>query len=168
METAGTVYEQLGPSGKCLDKPNSRRALELCMLTFTNYGHVNNCSELLLGMTYRKFKGWLESNYHADAHITAVERAISSNWLGRLGILFQMWSKGNSEENQCALFGLKRILLGEFSAWIFREPREQSYTSSSWKPFLMHLVHPSWMKLRLASRLIPQNIASSTGKFAVD
>ena len=102
------------PAGcKQLNKPNVHRLLELCCHTIVNFWHGLNCSEMVLESMHRRFKNWLESNPHADSHISAVEKALSADWMGRVSILYRTMKHGMEQERACAELGLRRILLGE-------------------------------------------------------
>lgn len=101
------------PAGcKTLNKPNVHRLLELCCNTIVKYGHGLNCSEMVLESMHRRFKNWLETNPHPDSHISAVEKALSADWMGRLSILYRTYKNGNEVERACAERGLRRLLLG--------------------------------------------------------
>jgi len=115
LQAAADVCSELGQKGAVLDKPNAHRALELCFHTIPNYGHARNCSEMVLEMMHRTFKQWLETNTNADAHITAVERALTRDWLGRIYSLYECWSTADKKERACAEVGLRRLILGEES-----------------------------------------------------
>jgi len=115
VQAAANVCSSLGQKGAVLDKPNAHRSLELCVHTIPNYGHARNCSEMVLEMMHRTFKQWLETNTNADAHITAVERALARDWLGRLYSLYDCWSTADKQERACAELGLRRLILGEES-----------------------------------------------------
>ena len=101
------------PAGcNVLNKPNVHRLLELCCNTITNYVHGLNCSEMVLESMHRRFKNWHETNPHADSHISAVEKALSADWMGRLSILYRIVKYGDEVERSCAELGLRRLLLG--------------------------------------------------------
>ena len=112
IQTASSIHRENRPAGKMLDKPNVHRALELCVHTITSFGHARNCSEMILEMTHRRFKNWLEVNPHASSHMTGVERAIASDWQSRVSTLHRIWSSGRGTERRCATLGLRRLLLG--------------------------------------------------------
>ena len=99
--------------GAELDKPNAHRALELVVHTIPTFGHARNCSEMVLESMHQVFKGWLEKSAHFNSHISAVERALTRDWAGRVYALFKVWERGRSRERACAENGLRRLLLGE-------------------------------------------------------
>jgi len=72
---------------------------------------------------HRRFKNWLETNPHADSHISAVEKALSADWMGRLSILFRTMAHGNNVERECAERGMRRLLLGEEAVKIDTDTR---------------------------------------------
>lgn len=98
--------------GKYLNKPNGHIKLELCVQTITNYGHGRLCSELVLEVAHHKFKGWLESNPHANGHISGFERALAEDWMSRCATLYWIWKNGIVREKRCARRGLQRLMLG--------------------------------------------------------
>ena len=100
-------------AGAILDKPNAHRAVELAVHTIPTFGHARNCSEMVLESMHQVFKRWLEKNSHDDSHITAMERALTRDWMGRVYSLYKIWEQGNSRERACAELGLRRLLLGE-------------------------------------------------------
>jgi len=112
VEKADAMVTLCGERAMVLDKPNAHRALELCAHTIPNFGHARNCSEMVLEMVHRTFKEWLEVNTHADAHLTAMERALGRDWLGRIHALYMCWTHGNRRERDCAEIGLRRLFLG--------------------------------------------------------
>ena len=107
------VLEEDAELGAVLDKPNAHRAVELAVHTIPTFGHARNCSEFVLEQMHQVFKGWLERNPHQDSHISAVERALTRDWMGRVYALFQVWKKGSTRERACSEVGLRRLLLGE-------------------------------------------------------
>ena len=84
LKGASMVFEEDQDLGSELNKPNAHRFIELCVQTITQFGHARNCSEMILEMAHRKFKGWLECNSHASSHLSGMERALASEWQGRL------------------------------------------------------------------------------------
>ena len=70
-------------AGAILDKPNAHRAIELVMHTVPTFGHAGNCSKMVLELMHQVFKNWLERSAHQDSHLTAVERALTKDWMGR-------------------------------------------------------------------------------------
>ena len=113
LQACDKVMEEDPRLGAILDKPNAHRAVELSMHTIPTFGHARNCSELVLESMHQVFKGWLERNPHQDSHLTAVERALTRDWNGRVFALFKIWEGGSSRERACAEVGLRRLLLGE-------------------------------------------------------
>ena len=107
------VMEEDARAGAILDKPNAHRAVELAIHTIPTFGHARNCCELVMESMHQAFKTWLERNPHQDSHITAVERALTTDWSGRVYALFKIWEGGTSRERACAELGLRRLLLGE-------------------------------------------------------
>ena len=99
-------------AGAILDKPNAHRAIELVVHTIPSFGHATNASEMVLESMHQVFKGWLEKNPHPTAHLTAVERALARDWMGRAFSQFKIWRKGNSKERACSEVGLRRLFLG--------------------------------------------------------
>ena len=83
-----------------LDKPNAHRLLELAYHTIPMYGHALNISELALEQVHRNFKEWLEKNTHDDAHITAVEIALSKDWGMRAFSLYKLLEGGTTERKE--------------------------------------------------------------------
>ena len=67
---------------------------------------------MVLESMHRRFKNWLETNPHPDSHISAVEKALSADWMGRLSILYRTYKNGNEVESACAERCLRRLLLG--------------------------------------------------------
>ena len=112
IQTSSAIHREDIPAGKVLDKPNAHRALELCVHTITSFGHARNCSEMILEMTHRRFKNWLEVNPHPCAHMSGVERAIASDWQSRVSTLHRIWVSGSRGERNCAALGLRRLLVG--------------------------------------------------------
>lgn len=98
--------------GRVLDNPYVHRALELCMLIIHNFLYAHNCYEMILELTHRRLKSWLEVNSHPDSHLTGMERVMESDWLGRLYVLFQTWKKGETTEKNCAERLLRLLLIG--------------------------------------------------------
>lgn len=107
------VSKNNGEIGKIVEKPNVHWAVELCVHTIRNSGHGRNYSEMVLEMYHRVFKEWLEIYLHEDAHLKAVERALSRDCLGRLYVLYKRWDSSEGRERECAEVGLRRLLLGE-------------------------------------------------------
>ena len=110
-----------GKGARVLDKPNAHRLLELAYHTIPMYGHALNISELVLEQVHRNFKEWLEKNTHDDAHITAVEIALSKDWGMRAFALYKLWEGGTTEEKKAAEFGLRRLMLGSTSLHLSTE-----------------------------------------------
>lgn len=128
------------PAGcKRLNKPNVHRLLELCCHTIVNYGHGLNCSEMVLESMHRRFKNWLETNPHADSHISAVEKALSADWMGRVSILYRTMTHGTEQEKACAELGLRRFLLGEEAVKI----DTSAPAGAVLKETFLRVVHPS-------------------------
>ena len=100
-------------AGAVLDKPNAHRAIELVLHTIPTFGHAKNCSEMVLEHMHQVFKGWLERNTHQDSHLTAVERALMMDWMGRVYALYKVWEKGETSERACSELGLRRLVMGE-------------------------------------------------------
>lgn len=123
VQAASAVYRKNAAKGAPLNKANVHRALELCVHTLNNYGHGRHCSEMVLEMTHRSFKPWLETNPHGNSHITAVERAICNDWQGRLSKQYRTWCKGNDAEKKCSSRALRRLLLGEKSLSLHMDSR---------------------------------------------
>jgi len=113
LSACDDVMEDNPTLGAVLDKPNADRAVELAIHTIPTFGHARNCSELVLESMHQVFKKWLETNTHQDSHITAVERALTKDWNGRVYALFKIWESGTARERACAEVGLRRLLLGE-------------------------------------------------------
>ena len=67
---------------------------------------------MILEGAHRCFKRWLETNSHAESHITAIERTLLKDWLNRTHGLFMQCSKGDSEQKDLAERELLRLLLG--------------------------------------------------------
>ena len=107
-----SIFRGRGNLGKELNKPNVHRALELCVLTIPSFGHARNCSEMVLESTHRSFKRWLETNTHANAHITGVERILLKDWLSRVHGLYMQWNEGDEQQRLRAEKGLLRLLVG--------------------------------------------------------
>ena len=99
--------------GAFLDKPNTHRLLELVQTTIPMYGHGRLCSELVLEHTHTLFKSWLQNNSHTNAHLTAMEKALSRDWMWRLSSLYSIWLGGDSRTKEQAEVGLRRVLVGE-------------------------------------------------------
>jgi len=112
LKGAADMCKFYGDRGRILDKPNAHRALELCFHTVPNYGHARNCSEMVLELMHRTFKDWLEANTNDDSHLTAVERALGRDWLGRIHSLYQCYTSGSKQERDCAERGLLRLICG--------------------------------------------------------
>ena len=113
IRSAAAFHRQDQDLGKILNKPNFHRAIELCAHSIATYGHAKQCSEMVLEMAHRKFKKWLETNSHPNAHITGVERAIFADWQNRVATLSNILKHGSSPEKSCASRGLRRLFLGE-------------------------------------------------------
>ena len=62
---------------------------------------------------HQVFKRWLERNTHQNSHLTAVERALAKELMGRLFALYSTWMSGDSNERLCSEVGLRRLILGE-------------------------------------------------------
>ena len=105
-------------AGAILDKPNAHRAMELAVHTIPTFGHARNCSEMVLESMHQVFKRWLEKNVHDDSHLTAMERALTRDWMGRVFALYKICEQGNSRERACSELGLRRLLLGEEAIFI--------------------------------------------------
>jgi len=99
--------------GAGLDKPNAHRLLELVFHTIPTFGHARNCTEMVLESLHQVFKKWLPKSTHQNCHISAVERALSCDWAGRVYTLFRIWESGTSRERACCEVGLRRLLVGE-------------------------------------------------------
>ena len=99
--------------GAELDKPNTHRMLELAFHTIPTFGHARNCTEMILEGMHQVFKKWLQKSTHQNCHISAVERALTGDWAGRLFALFKIWESGTSRERACSEIGLRRLFLGE-------------------------------------------------------
>lgn len=113
LSLCDSVMEKDEEAGAILDKPNAHRCLELVIHTIPTFGHARNCSEMVLELMHQVFKRWLERNTHQDSHLTAVERALAKDWMGRVYALYTIWSKGDSRERACSEVGLRRLVLGE-------------------------------------------------------
>ena len=113
LKGASAVFEEDQDLGAELNKPNAHRCIELCVQTITQFGHARNCSEMILEMAHRKFKGWLESNSHASSHLSGMERAIASDWQGRLCAMGNLLENGSDLEKDCAIRCLLRLDVGE-------------------------------------------------------
>ena len=98
--------------GKQLNRPNVHCSIELCVLTIPSFGHGRNCSEMILKATHRTIKRWLETNAHADAHTTGVERTLLKDWLNRVHGLYLQWSNGDEEHRIRAERGLLCLFVG--------------------------------------------------------
>ena len=109
------VMEEDNEAGAILDKPNAHRAMELVLHTIPTFGHARNCSEMVLELMHQVFKQWLEKNTHQNAHISAVERALTRDWMGRVSALYKIWEHGDSRERACSEIGLRRLIMGEES-----------------------------------------------------
>ena len=96
------VMREDDKAGAILDKPNAHRAIELVMHTVPTFGHARNCSEMVLELMHQVFKNWLERSAHQDSHLTAVERALTKDWMGRVYALYKVWEKGDSRERACS------------------------------------------------------------------
>lgn len=72
-----------GENSCVLDK-HKARSLELCAYTIPIFGHALNCSEMVLEIAHRSFKGWLEKNTYRDAYMNAVELALARDWQRRI------------------------------------------------------------------------------------
>ena len=103
------VFRGDNVQGKQLNRRNVHRAIELCVLTIPSFVHGRNCSEMILEATHRTFKRWLETNTHADARITGVERTLLKDWLNRVHGLYLQWSNGDEEQRIRAERGLLRL-----------------------------------------------------------
>ena len=99
--------------GAELDKPNAHRLLELAFHTIPTFGHARNCTEMILEGMHQVFKKWLQKSTHQNCHISAVERALTGDWAGRVFALFKIWEGGTSRERACSEIGLRRLFLGE-------------------------------------------------------
>lgn len=104
-----------GEWANLLDKPNAHRLLEFAYHTLPMYGHALNVSELVLEQVHRNFKDWLEKNVNDNAHLTAVEIALSRDWGMRAFALYKLWEGGTDDEKKSAEFGLRRLFLGQSS-----------------------------------------------------
>ena len=113
LSACDEVMERSPEAGAILDKPNAHRCLELVTHTIPTFGHARNCSEMVLELMHQVFKRWLERNTHQDSHLTAVERALAKDWMGRVYALYMIWCKGNSRERACSEVCLCRLTLGE-------------------------------------------------------
>lgn len=113
LHSARTEYTVDQEIGKYLDKPIVHRLLEIVMHTIPLYGHARICSEMILEHTHQQFKSWLQRNTHCDAHITATEKAVSKDWLWRISSLNSLRTQGTRAEEERALVGLRRLLIGE-------------------------------------------------------
>ena len=80
-----------------MDRPNIHRAVELAVHTVPLFGHAKLCSEMVMEMFHQIFKGWLQKNRHETAHLTAVERALARDWMGRVYSLYMCWKNGDSK-----------------------------------------------------------------------
>ena len=100
-------------AGAVLDKPNAHRAMELVVHTIPTFGHARNCSEMVLELMHQVFKKWLERNTHENSHLSAVQRALTRDWMGRVFALYKVWQGGDSRERACSELGLRRLILGE-------------------------------------------------------
>lgn len=110
-----------------------------------------------------------------------MERAISSDWLGKPGILFHTCTKGTAHENKCALVGLGRLLVGEkFIRVDFDSVDGEKFLRADFDsvdgetllkkfeeslPEKMPSLHQFWTNSRHAAGLMFQNIAHTHGKF---
>lgn len=99
--------------GALLNKLNASRALQLCLSTICNYGHALNCSEIVLEMTHRKFKNWLECSTHSESHISGMERVTFTYCQGRVAAMYQVLRHGYVTKRDCESRSLQRLLLGE-------------------------------------------------------
>ena len=113
LKAARQEYVHDRDLGTILDKPITHRLLELVMTTIPSYGHARLCSELVLEHAHQQFKKWLVSNTHANAHITAMEKAICRDWLWRLSSLHSLWKDAQGESKLRAEVGLRRLVFGE-------------------------------------------------------
>ena len=113
LNAARQEYKMDRTCGAFLDKPKTHRLLELVLTTIPMYGHGRLCSELVLEHTHTLFKGWLQSNTHTNAHLTAMEKALSRDWMWRLSSLYSLWVNGDSRMQERAEVGLRRVLVGE-------------------------------------------------------
>jgi len=113
MKGASEVFEEDPDLGAELNKPNVHRFIVLCVQTITSFGHAKNCSEMILEMAHRKFKGWLETNSHASSHLSGMERAIASDWQGRVCAMAYLLENGSELERGCAIRCLLRLIVGE-------------------------------------------------------
>ena len=116
IDEAGSYILNGGRHGHLLDKPNAHRLLELCAHTLPVYQHAANISESVLESVHQNFKGWMEKNSNHDAHITAVQMALTKDWGSCLYALWYYYDKGNEKEKEAAYRGLVRLLLGEAAA----------------------------------------------------
>lgn len=73
---------------------------------------------MVLEITQRMFKDWLEVNSHGTSHIGALEWEVSNDVQGRLASLFLTFCRGNAVEKSFASRGLRGLLLGEQSLHI--------------------------------------------------
>ena len=82
-----------GHHGHLLDKPNAHCLLELCAHSLPVYQHAANISESVQESVHQNFKGWMEKNSNHDAHITAVQMALTKDWASRLYALWYYYDK---------------------------------------------------------------------------
>ena len=113
LERCTEAQNKYGEIASVLDKPNAHRLVELGVHTVPNFGHGRNCSEMVLEQVHRHFKGSLEKNTHAHSHLTAMDKAVSRDWLSRLHVLVSIWQEGAVDDREKAEMGLRRLLLGE-------------------------------------------------------
>ena len=113
LAAARREYHKEKDCGAHLDKPNTHRLLELVITTIPMYGHGRLCSEMVLEHTHTFFKKWLERNTHTNAHLTAMEKALSRDWMWRFSSLYSMWVRGDRKAQRQAELGLRRVLVGE-------------------------------------------------------
>lgn len=101
--------------GEVLDKPNLHRILELCIHTVPLFGHACNVAEMPLESYHRILKDGLRNNTHEDKHISAIEHAVSKDWMSRLLDLYHIAveSVRGSVEYQAAVRGMLRLMAGE-------------------------------------------------------
>lgn len=113
IEAAAEIYRENSKRGAMLVKPNTLRAIELCVHTILNYGHSLNCSEVVLEAVNHTLKDWLEINTHVTSHLSGIEKGMTGDWLGRLYKLYLCWIHGNHTEKVCSVAGILRLILGE-------------------------------------------------------